>query len=39
VLREQSRIHGYEIISPDLAPMAEESPKKNDLYQSGGQSY
>ena len=35
-LREQSRIHGYEIISQDLARMAEESAKKNDLYRSGG---
>jgi len=29
-LREASRKHGFEIITPDLARMAEESAKKHE---------
>jgi len=29
-MQEQSRIHGFEIISPDHARMAEESAKKHE---------
>jgi len=29
-MQEQSRIHGREIITPDLARMAEESAKKHE---------
>ncbi len=30
-LREASMRHGYEIITPDLARMAEESAKKHEV--------